>query len=120
MNEFFFYLGINHHGDAYVLFPNLPTDHLFFQDRFLQTQSLNFQHKHLKLIKMIASQLNLLLQNFKGCLGNPKINGGKHSSHFYQKQKQKQILKSTVEYMICVKCFGEKIVTHFQLYMKTQ
>lgn len=38
---------------------------------------------------MIASQLNLLLQNFKGCLGNPKINGGKHSSHFYQKKKKK-------------------------------
>lgn len=47
---------------------------------------------------MIASQLNLLLQNFKGCLGNPKINGGKHSSHFYQKKKNP--LKSTIEYMI--------------------
>ena len=98
-------------------FPNLPTDHFFPQDRFLQTQPLNFQHKHFKLIKMIASQLNLLLQNFKGCLGNPKIQGGKHLSHFYQKKKK---LKSTIEYMIYVKCFEEKIVTHFQLYMKTQ
>ena len=39
--------------------------------------------------------------------------------HTFTKNKRKRV-KSTVEYMICVKCFGEKIVTHFQLYMKTQ